>query len=248
MRKKGIGGWFKIVTRQRGNLGSVNLKFETGPILLVPCLVGVSGAPFYEGHWQSCGRRVAAGGRFGSRAAHGRSSIEGRWPCRTGAAVVELVVVLHDRLTLILYKVLDKSISADGKTKTDVTVNYKGRGGGQGTEVREEGIGIEQMRCAAACASAAEIPLTRILVWLKLRASPASSLNACLISERISRAMESFALMSHACLLGWFAEKVHGHGLHPAHGRRPHDRTCAGARPGAMKTRVPGTSSERSGP
>jgi hypothetical protein len=36
--------------------------------------------------------------------------------------------------------VLDKSISADGNTKTDVTVNYKGRGGEQGTEVREGGI------------------------------------------------------------------------------------------------------------
>jgi hypothetical protein len=40
--------------------------------------------------------------------------------------VVELVNVLHNRLTLILYKVLDKSISADLNTKTNVTVNHKG--------------------------------------------------------------------------------------------------------------------------
>jgi hypothetical protein len=40
--------------------------------------------------------------------------------------VVELVNVLHNRLTLILYKALDKSISADLNTKTNVTVNHKG--------------------------------------------------------------------------------------------------------------------------
>jgi hypothetical protein len=80
-------------------------------------------------------------------------------------------------LTLILYKVLDKRISADGNTKANVAVNYKGRGREQGTEVREGGIGNEKMRCAAACASSAEIPLTRILVLSKLRARPASSLS-----------------------------------------------------------------------
>ena len=42
-----------------------------------------------------------------------------------------------NHLTLILYKVLDKSISANGNTKTYLTVNYKGRGRGQGTEVRK---------------------------------------------------------------------------------------------------------------
>jgi hypothetical protein len=54
--------------------------------------------------------------------------------------VVELVDVLHNCLTLILYKVLDKSISADGNTKANVAVNHKRRGREQGTEVREGGI------------------------------------------------------------------------------------------------------------
>ena len=39
--------------------------------------------------------------------------------------VVELVDVLHNCLTLILYIVLDKSISADGNTKANVAVNHK---------------------------------------------------------------------------------------------------------------------------
>jgi hypothetical protein len=61
--------------------------------------------------------------------------------------VVELVDVLHTCLTLILYEVLDKRISADGNTKANVAVNYKGRGRKQGTEVREGGIGIEHALC-----------------------------------------------------------------------------------------------------
>ena len=39
---------------------------------------------------------------------------------------VQLVNVLHNHLKLILYKVLDNSISADVNTKTNVTVNHKG--------------------------------------------------------------------------------------------------------------------------
>jgi hypothetical protein len=61
--------------------------------------------------------------------------------------VVELVHVLHNGLTLILYKVLDKSISADGNPKANVAVNHKRRGREQGTEVREGGIGNEQALC-----------------------------------------------------------------------------------------------------
>ena len=38
--------------------------------------------------------------------------------------IVELVHVLHNGLTLILYKVLDKNISADGNPKTNVTVTW----------------------------------------------------------------------------------------------------------------------------
>ena len=99
--------------------------------------------------------------------------------------VVELVDVLHNCLTLILDNMLDKS--TDGNPKSNVAVNYKGCGRKQGTEA--------SMRCAEACASAAEIPLTRILVLSKLRANPASSLSTCLISESTSRATDSFALM-----------------------------------------------------
>jgi hypothetical protein len=51
--------------------------------------------------------------------------------------VVELVKVLHNCLTLIIYKVLDKIISADGNPKANVTVNHKRRGREQGTKVRE---------------------------------------------------------------------------------------------------------------
>ena len=58
--------------------------------------------------------------------------------------VVELVHVLHNGLTLLLYKVLDKSISADGNPKANAAVNHKRRGREQGTEVREGGIDNEQ--------------------------------------------------------------------------------------------------------
>jgi hypothetical protein len=57
--------------------------------------------------------------------------------------VVELVDVLHDCLTLILDKMLDKSISSDGNSKANVAVNYKGCGRKQGTEVREGGVGCK---------------------------------------------------------------------------------------------------------
>jgi hypothetical protein len=63
--------------------------------------------------------------------------------------VVELVDVLHNGLTLILYKVLDKSTSADGNPKANVAVNHKRRGREQGTEVREGGIGNEQALCGS---------------------------------------------------------------------------------------------------
>ncbi len=61
--------------------------------------------------------------------------------------VVELVHVLHNGLTLILYKVLDKGISADGNPKANATGNHKKRGREQGTsrtEVCEGGISNEQ--------------------------------------------------------------------------------------------------------
>jgi hypothetical protein len=107
---------------------------------------------------------------------------------------VELVDVLHNCLTYMLDKVLDKSIIAYGNSKTNVTVNYKVHGGEQGTECAREGSAAS-MRCAASCAPAAEIPLTRSLVFPKLRSRSASSLNTCLISKRTSRATLSFTLM-----------------------------------------------------
>ena len=55
----------------------------------------------------------------------------------------------HKGLTLILYKVLDKSISADGNPKSNVAVNLKRRGREQGTEVHEGGIGNEQALCGS---------------------------------------------------------------------------------------------------
>jgi hypothetical protein len=45
--------------------------------------------------------------------------------------------------------VLNKSISADGNPKANVTVNHKRRGREQVTEVREGGIGNEQALCGS---------------------------------------------------------------------------------------------------
>ncbi len=61
--------------------------------------------------------------------------------------VVELVDVLHNFLTLFVYKVLDKSVSANGNPKANVAVIYKGLGGEQGTEVCEGGFSSEQALC-----------------------------------------------------------------------------------------------------
>ena len=61
--------------------------------------------------------------------------------------VFELVDVLHNFLTLFLYKVLDKNVSANGNPKSNVAVIYKSLGGEQGTEVSEGGISSEQGLC-----------------------------------------------------------------------------------------------------
>jgi hypothetical protein len=61
--------------------------------------------------------------------------------------VVELVDVVHNFLTLFLYKVLDKNVSANGNPKANVAVIYKSLGGEQGTEVCEGGISSEQALC-----------------------------------------------------------------------------------------------------
>ena len=80
--------------------------------------------------------------------------------------MVELVYVLHNGLTLILHKVLDKSISAGGNPKSNVAVNLKRSRREQALcrlRCTREGLAMSR-RCAAACASAAKIPFTRILV------------------------------------------------------------------------------------
>ncbi len=41
--------------------------------------------------------------------------------------VVEVVDVIHNCLTLILHKMLDKGISADGSSEANVAVNHKAR-------------------------------------------------------------------------------------------------------------------------
>jgi hypothetical protein len=63
--------------------------------------------------------------------------------------VVELVNVLHNCLTLIPDKMLDKSISTYGNPKSNVAVNYKGCGRKQGTEVREGGVGCKHVLCGS---------------------------------------------------------------------------------------------------
>ena len=57
--------------------------------------------------------------------------------------VVELVDVVHNCLTLILHKMLDKGISADGNPKANVAINHKARRREQRAEVFEGGIGSE---------------------------------------------------------------------------------------------------------
>jgi hypothetical protein len=61
--------------------------------------------------------------------------------------VVKLVDILHNFLTLSLYKVLDKRISANGNPKANVAVDNEGLGGEQGTDVCEGGISSEQALC-----------------------------------------------------------------------------------------------------
>ena len=65
--------------------------------------------------------------------------------------VVKLVNVLHNFLTLSLYKVLDKRISANGNPKANVAVDNEGLGGGeQGPMCAREGSAASSC-CEAAC-------------------------------------------------------------------------------------------------
>ena len=84
-------------------------------------------------HWRSCGQRAVVGAPAGWQA----GPVKVLKSCGLAKAdelvvdeaileVVKLVDVLHNFLTLSLYKVLDKRISANGNPKANVTVNYKG--------------------------------------------------------------------------------------------------------------------------
>ena len=57
-----------------------------------------------------------------------------------------LVDVVHNCLTLILHKMLDKGISADGNPKANVAINHKARRREQRAEVFEGGIGSEHVQ------------------------------------------------------------------------------------------------------
>ena len=110
--------------------------------------------------------------------------------------VVELVDVLHNCLTLILYKGLDESISADGNTKANVAVNHKRRGREQGNELREGGIGIEHALCCSVRISRDTLDENLGLVEIEVEASVL--LEYMLVSESTSRATDRLALPSSA--------------------------------------------------
>ena len=116
---------------------------DPSAVLLVPCLVGVSGALLEEGVADLpidmllledvliCEVNLPVEVlKAGSLAEAHKLVVD-----ETILDVVELVDVLHNFLTLFLYnKVLDKIVSANGNPKSNVAVIYKGLGGEQGTE------------------------------------------------------------------------------------------------------------------
>jgi hypothetical protein len=116
------------------------------PVLLVPCLISVSGALLKEG----IGNLVVDVLLLPHVLVREVNvAIEVLEACRLAKAeqlvldetilyAAQLVEVLHN--CPALHQVLDKSISADGNTKTNVAVNHKGRGGEQGAEVQEGGV------------------------------------------------------------------------------------------------------------
>ena len=116
---------------------------DPSAVLLVPCLVGVSGALLQKGVADLpidmllledvliCEVNLPVEVlKAGSLAEAHKLVVD-----ETILDVVELVDVLHNFLTLFLYnKVLDKIVSANGNPKSNVAVIYKGLGGEQGTE------------------------------------------------------------------------------------------------------------------
>jgi hypothetical protein len=121
--------------------------------------------------------------------------------------IIDLDDVLHNGLTLILYKVLDKSISAYGNPKSNVAVNLKRCWREQGTEVHEGGICNEQSMCGSVRISRRDtlyenlglVPFLFLKEQIKgiiiLRVRPTSSLRICLMSESTSSDTDSLVLM-----------------------------------------------------
>ena len=85
--------------------------------------------------------------------------------------VVELIEVLHNFLTLFLYKVLDKNVSANGNPKAKVAVVYKDLGGEQRTEVCEGGMSIEQALCGRVRLSRRDTPDKNLGLVVDVQAS-----------------------------------------------------------------------------
>ncbi len=127
---------------------------DPSTVLMVPCLVGVSGVLLQEGVADLpiamllmedvliCEVNLPVEVlKAGSLAKSDELVVD-----EAILDVVELVHVLHNFLALFLYKVLDKSVSANGNPKANVAVIYKGLGGEQGTEVCEGGITASSRR------------------------------------------------------------------------------------------------------
>ena len=113
--------------------------------------------------------------------------------------VVELVDVVHNCLTLILHKMLDKGISADGNPKANVAINHKARRREQRAEVFEGGIGSEHaqggsVRVGRRDTLDEKLGL-RLLRAVEIEGEATIFLRTCLMSESTSRVTDSFALM-----------------------------------------------------
>jgi hypothetical protein len=85
--------------------------------------------------------------------------------------VVELINVLHNFMTPFRYKVLDKSVSANGNPKANVAVVYKGLGGEQRTEVGEGGISSKQALCGRVRLSRRDTPDKNLGLVVDIQAS-----------------------------------------------------------------------------
>jgi len=116
--------------------------------------------------------------------------------------VVELVDVIHNCLTIILHKMLDKGISADGNSEAHVAVNHKGRRREQRTEMIKGGIGSEHAQGGSVGVGRRdtldERLGLRLLRAVEIQGEASVFLEeflSCFKSESTSRATDSLALM-----------------------------------------------------